>query len=246
MLFYNGTGNFNKKKMMYQKRLCLLFGIIILHSVIYAQCLSGDCQNGFGKYKYKNEDVYEGYFKNAYTNGKGKMFYSNGDVYDGDWVNGSWNGTGKYNWKDGRKYEGATKDGYFEGYGIFWGADSSRYDGQWKVGKKDGLGKQVYANGSSYEGNYVFGKMVVAMRVIGKKTNLMVSANAFFLILAGTKDIGLTTKKKEREKNNIIMAISMKVTLKQVKEMEWANTKVSLDGYTKEITLMENLTERES
>ena len=76
-------------------RAILAVYLIIFSLCSYSQCLSGDCTNGFGKYKYKNEDLYEGYFKNSYANGKGKMLYSGGEVYDGDWVNGLWLGKGK-------------------------------------------------------------------------------------------------------------------------------------------------------
>lgn len=83
-------------------RLSFLLLACLSFNNIFAQCISGNCENGFGKYKFKNEDVYEGNWKNSSSNGKGKRIYSNGDVFEGDWVNGYWNGKGKYTWKDGR------------------------------------------------------------------------------------------------------------------------------------------------
>jgi len=94
-------------------RILFLFLLGFSCTAIQAQCLSGNCTDGFGKFKYKNDNIYEGNFKGGYCNGKGKMFYSNGEYYEGDWVNGSWNGKGLYTWKDGRRFEGQVKDGYF-------------------------------------------------------------------------------------------------------------------------------------
>jgi hypothetical protein len=41
--------------------------------------------SGFGKYIWKNEDVYEGNFVENKKCGKGKIVRHNGDVYEGDW-----------------------------------------------------------------------------------------------------------------------------------------------------------------
>jgi hypothetical protein len=68
-----------------RKLLSLFSLMILLHTNVWAQkCLSGDCVNGFGKYEYKNGDVYEGYSKGGYKNGKGKMAYANGDIMPTD------------------------------------------------------------------------------------------------------------------------------------------------------------------
>ena len=53
-----------------------------------SQCISGDCENGFGVYNYSNGDRYEGLFKNGKWNGKGKYYYKNGDIYEGKWLDG--------------------------------------------------------------------------------------------------------------------------------------------------------------
>ncbi|MBK6994759.1 MAG: hypothetical protein IPH31_07460 [Lewinellaceae bacterium] len=48
-----------------------------------AQCISGNCQNGTGTYRYSASSKYTGQFQNAVRHGKGKMSYSDGSVYDG-------------------------------------------------------------------------------------------------------------------------------------------------------------------
>lgn len=60
---------------MKQQIYCLIIFSFMINTV-RAQCLSGNCTNGLGKFKYKNEDIYEGTFKDGYANGKGKMLYS--------------------------------------------------------------------------------------------------------------------------------------------------------------------------
>lgn len=47
----------------------LCFIIISLFS--YSQCVSGDCENGFGKFEYDNESFYEGNWKNGLKHGRG-------------------------------------------------------------------------------------------------------------------------------------------------------------------------------
>ena len=36
---------------------------------------------------YKNEERYEGFFKNNLRNGKGIYFFANGDIYEGNFLN---------------------------------------------------------------------------------------------------------------------------------------------------------------
>ena len=124
---------------------------------VQAQCLSGDCANGIGKFKYKNDDVYDGSFKDGYPNGKGKMQYSSGDMYEGDWVKGNWNGKGVYTWKDGRFYKGDVKDSYFEGKGFFTLSNGDKYEGSFVLGKYEGYGVYFFADGRRYEGDWVKG-----------------------------------------------------------------------------------------
>ncbi len=67
-----------------------------------AQCISGDCQNGNGTYK-----------------------WDNGDMYVGDWVSGSRTGYGRYDWADGSYYVGDFKENMLDGNGAFYAQDGS-------------------------------------------------------------------------------------------------------------------------
>ena len=47
------------------------FFFITISFFSYSQCVSGDCENGFGKFKYDNESFYEGNWENGLKHGRG-------------------------------------------------------------------------------------------------------------------------------------------------------------------------------
>ena len=68
---------------------------------IYMKEILKIINKGYGKMKYKNGDIYEGYFKDNKFDGYGKMIYNNKDEYDGQWKNGKKHGDGTmiiYHW----------------------------------------------------------------------------------------------------------------------------------------------------
>ena len=80
--------------------LCLAF------TTLSAQCLSGNCQNGVGKFRFQNGALYEGQMTYSKLNGIGKLRYANGDLYDGHWVMNQRHGKGVIKTHDGYTYEG--------------------------------------------------------------------------------------------------------------------------------------------
>lgn len=142
------------------QKFLLFYMAVLFCAQTNAQCLSGNCTTGYGKFKYKNEDIYEGNFADSYANGKGKMFYSGGDTYDGEWKNGYRTGYGTYVWKDGRKYVGYCKDSYWEGQGTYYvnAEGTEKYEGGFSLSKFHGRGVYTFPDGRKYEGNYVMGK----------------------------------------------------------------------------------------
>ena len=50
-------------------------------TALNAQCISGNCQNGTGTYRYSGNSKYTGQFQNNLRHGKGKMTYPDGNVY---------------------------------------------------------------------------------------------------------------------------------------------------------------------
>ncbi len=77
-----------------------------------AQCISGDCKNGIGTYKYPSGAKYTGHFKNGEIDGIGVCYYTDGSKYQGEWSNR-----------------------YPEGKGTKTYADGTTRNGQWRKGK---------------------------------------------------------------------------------------------------------------
>ena len=109
--------------LLMKKILSILIVILAMGTHVYAGCISGDCDNGYGVYKYENPSgTYSGYYKKEKRHGEGKYEFPNGDVFEGSW------------YKDKPK-----------GYGIMTWADESVYSGDWKKFNRHGYGKMVWA-----------------------------------------------------------------------------------------------------
>ena len=160
-----------------------LVATALIPTNLSAQCQSGNCQNGTGKFRYSNAAVYTGQFANGQRDGKGKfvfannnvydgqfsknrmngdgtMTYSNGDKYVGKWVNDQPNGKGKYYFKTKERYEGEFKNGKFEGQGTMYYPDGAYYTGGWKENRKNGQGKFVDTDGQATNGTWALGKLI--------------------------------------------------------------------------------------
>lgn len=149
-----------------------------------AQCISGNCQNGIGTYRYSAASKYTGQFQNALRHGKGKMTYADGSVYEGPfnvgkkhgedgtityingdryvgrWANDYPNGMGKYFFKTKERYEGNFVNGEFDGQGTMYYADGAYYTGSWKKSKKHGVGTLYLADGERKSGTWSQGKLL--------------------------------------------------------------------------------------
>ena len=152
-----------------------LFLLFIFNSHnLFGNCISGNCDDGFGtwqseNYKYigqfqnslfngqgttmfDNGDSHVGTYKDDLFNGFGTYLYNNGDKYIGNFLDDQFHGEGIYTYSDGDIYEGEYKFDKKNGYGEYLFFDGDRYEGEWKDGKYHGLGKYTYANGEVYEG----------------------------------------------------------------------------------------------
>ena len=102
---------------------------------VNAQCITGNCFEGRGTFRYEN-----------------------GDEYDGLWLGGLPHGQGKYSWKNGDFYRGNWSDGVMEGRGFLQFSNGDKYVGQWKENKMHGRGHYIWRNAgdvmtdSKYEG----------------------------------------------------------------------------------------------
>ena len=68
-----------------------LLGILVLGllwcNVGFAECIKGDCNNGYGTYTYANGSKYVGEWKDGKENGLGAYTFANGTVDKGIWKN---------------------------------------------------------------------------------------------------------------------------------------------------------------
>ena len=66
----------------------LLLILLCLPMIGFGQCISGDCENGYGTYKIEDSSEYVGYFKDGLFNGHGAMTLNDGTIKEGLWEYG--------------------------------------------------------------------------------------------------------------------------------------------------------------
>lgn len=112
----------------------LLFALFIVLNVLSQNktgCISGNCNDGKGTYKFTNGDLYEGNFTDSHLNGYGIYTDAMGNVYTGNFKNDKFNGVGMFVRTDKTKYIGEFVDGKRQGLGTQWYSDSYKEKGKW-------------------------------------------------------------------------------------------------------------------
>lgn len=109
-------------------------------------CLSGDCVNGCGRYRYDTGDFYEGCFKNGLREGRGKFEYANGDRFEGAYRQDLKEGKGKYVFQEGDVFEGQFQKGERNGPGVYQFGDGRRFEGNFEEDGRRGKGKLLFEN----------------------------------------------------------------------------------------------------
>ncbi|MCB0526429.1 MAG: caspase family protein [Saprospiraceae bacterium] len=161
------------------------FILVATTIALQAQCLSGDCNNGVGTYRYPDQSKYTGEFRAGQRHGQGKMIYADGNVYDGpfffnkkqgsngtmifasngdryvgEWKRDQPNGRGVYYFASRERYEGDFVNGTFEGEGTMYYPDGATYAGGWSKNRKNGSGMLRYSDGREKPGTWAMGKEV--------------------------------------------------------------------------------------
>ena len=67
------------------KRLLLI--LFFFPMIGLGQCISGNCENGYGIYTWESGGKYTGEFKDSKRNGQGTYTYADGDVEKGRFKN---------------------------------------------------------------------------------------------------------------------------------------------------------------
>ena len=88
----------------------IVFGLMWCN-VGFAECIEGDCNNGYGTFTWTDGAKYVGEFKDGLQHGQGTYITTDGAKYVGEFKIGLMHGRGTYIWADGTKYVGEFKDG---------------------------------------------------------------------------------------------------------------------------------------
>jgi hypothetical protein len=139
------------------KKFFIIVSIIVLAGMAYpvfAECVSGDCNNGAGVMTWPNGNKYTGSFRNGTMELKGVMSWANGDKYDGYWQKGKMHGSGKMTYANGDRYEGTFIRDKMSTFGTIVYANGTTYSGMWTEGRIEGMGTMTWSNGDKYDGNF--------------------------------------------------------------------------------------------
>ena len=75
-------------------------------TIPFRECNDIFCEQGIGRYKYRDGAVYEGEFEEGKPSGEGTVSYANGDVYTGGWDITGPDGAGVYKFANGKHVAG--------------------------------------------------------------------------------------------------------------------------------------------
>jgi len=93
----------------------LLFILLCFPLIGFGQCISGDCENGYGVY-IRSGSKYEGELKDGMKDGNGTFTWADGTKYIGEFKDNKQNGQGTYTTADGTVYKGIWENGYNNSY----------------------------------------------------------------------------------------------------------------------------------
>ncbi|MDP7194796.1 MAG: hypothetical protein QF864_01225 [SAR202 cluster bacterium] len=143
------------------KKLSLyVFLILMICNVGFAECIEGDCSNGYGTYTTNNGDKHVGEWKDGIPHGQGTFISANGNKYVGEFKKGEYHGQGTYTWADGSKYVGEFKGGSQDGQGTFTWANGDKYVGEFIGGERYGQGTATFVDGTVINGIWNKGELV--------------------------------------------------------------------------------------
>ena len=137
-------------------------------------CISGNCVDGFGVYRWKHGEFYVGDWKNNKRNGQGRNVWPNNETYDGNWLNDKRNNYGVQTYPEKESKIGFWKEDKFisknaaksgcvsgncaNGYGTYIFKDGKAYTGTFSNNRFDGQGTFTFTSGTTYSGEFRGGK----------------------------------------------------------------------------------------
>lgn len=133
--------------------LCLLLPVTAFAQ--QGNCVTGNCLNGEGKFRFADGATYEGSFKKGKFSGRGVLHYPDGALYAGNWRSSLQEGKGRMTDANGTTYFGMWHNGRRHGNGEvnFKGGNSLR--AVWAYDKINGQAEFLFANGDFYRGEMI-------------------------------------------------------------------------------------------
>ena len=142
---------------MKRKILTILIAVLSIQFTINlsAECIKGNCFNGYGTYAFADGSQYIGEFKDDKFHGQGTFNFASGSQYIGEYKDDKRHGQGTYNFASGDQYIGEFKDGKKHGQGTYSYASGNQYVGEWKDDKKHGQGTKIwFLGGDQYTAEF--------------------------------------------------------------------------------------------
>lgn len=93
--------------------LCVLLSTNSALGSAASGCVSGNCVDGFGEYRYRSGDSYTGFWKDGIRYGHGTYSFADGSSFVGSYANDRRHGPGKYTNVDGQEIRGNWAKGRF-------------------------------------------------------------------------------------------------------------------------------------
>ncbi|MEP6647097.1 MAG: hypothetical protein ABJC12_08400, partial [Saprospiraceae bacterium] len=146
----------------------LLISLFISLQAGFSQCLSGNCQTGIGKFRFRSGAIYEGQMVYGRLNGKGSLKYTNGDIYTGSWKLNKREGVGILTTKDGLSYNGTFSDNQLNGQVKVLDSKGGYFEGNWVNGISEGDGRYITADGTSTNGSWAENGFVQTVSTVSK------------------------------------------------------------------------------
>lgn len=156
--------------------LLMILGFFALGVEAQTGCISGNCTEGYGTFKWSTGEIYVGYWQGGKRYGEGTNLFADGTRYSGMWLNDKRNGYGENFYIDGTtkagfwnldvfkgvnsnpfstsKQTGCIYGDCTNGYGTYLWEDGERYVGDWLNDARNGHGINYYTNGDRFDGQW--------------------------------------------------------------------------------------------
>ncbi len=132
--------------------------IFTLINTVNAQCVSGNCDNGYGVKKYKDGTTYVGEWWNKEPSGNGTVILPDGAIYVGQFIKGMYHGQGTLLTKE-TFYVGEFEKDLASGSGSFFMSEGF-YVGEFKDGEMNGKGFFQHQDGTIEESIWKDGQSI--------------------------------------------------------------------------------------